>query len=147
MSMGSVPCSGYVLELNETTMSLFSIFDYVKGLQHIQKAQYFTQWLSDHCGVNKDDVLSYQQRYSFIEYVLQCEYDLEINITHFNNVHIVLFQYNVDRGEVYDELEHNNIYILFNESDLYVKEYSPFYKDILETHNLTPENRSWSVFS
>ena len=128
MSMGTAPCSGYVLPINEEN---------IKTLCTDEKT--LIQLCHDN-GAGTENISSLEDALCFLS-------DEDVTVTLMAggvNVNASVIRYNRDNGDRYDDLE-DGYYFIFSEDDLYNRSLSRVGNG-LKQKGVLPELKQWTNF-
>lgn len=166
MAQGSAPCSGYVLEATEKNLAKLGhtsetlrkyLIEHcdceecaqIKKVMEMpeKKLPLLIGSLLDVANGYLEQRLSGNKMVEDIEELIYHyhESSLSLKVTvDGKEVEVGVYYYDSEDGDRYDEL-HENCWLIFNESDLYVKQESEVMKSLKESE-VEPEYRLWTHF-
>ena len=128
MGSGMAPIHGYMLKLNRNSVRILDI--------NVLK-KHFLEKLD--IEITDYDNLKDQLVDNFDEFL-----DEELPLKNYDTA-VTLYRYNADDGDCYDSLEEGQIYLWFQESDLFEKRLTPL-GQYLKDKKLEPKLEEWTVF-
>ncbi len=128
MGSGMAPIHGYMLLLDCNSVGILDI--------NVLKKHFLEKLDID---INDYDNLKDQLVDNFDEFL-----DEELPLKNYKAT-VTLYRYNADDGDCYDSLEEGQIYLWFQESDLFEKRLTPLGRD-LKDKKLEPKLEEWTVF-